>query len=220
MNESVIILDSDSDEDLGILGQLKAERLDSPARQSIPAKKSPTRKTVQNITDVLPFLNSVIPAEASYPILAIEPPPAVESTNKSDAVVIQKIPSCPELPEMNFELFSSDNDDDDEPLQELVQRKVSSESNAERNQSAENDDCAIVDPPIRPNSPDSGEISENVDEDISVRVDQLAESFTLTHPRHSCPKFNKFQFTEIKNHILPENEKFCPKCFCYLCEVE
>ena len=53
MNESVIILDSDSDEDLGILGQLKAERLDSPARQSIPAKKSPTRKTVQNITDVL-----------------------------------------------------------------------------------------------------------------------------------------------------------------------
>ena len=206
MNESVIILDSESEDDLGILGQLKAERLDSPAR-----------KTVQEKTDVIPL---PIPAIPSCPILAIEPPYGVESTNKSDAIVIQQIPSCPKMPEMNFELYSSDNDDDDEPLEELVQRKVSSESNSERKQSTENDDCAIVDPPIRPNSPDSGEISENVDEDLSVRVDQLAESFTLTHPRHSCPKFNKFQFTEIKNHILPENEKFCPKCFCYLCEVE
>ena len=213
MDESVIILDSESDDDLGILGQLKAERLDSPAR-----------KPVQNKTDLIPcplLPIPVIPAEAdSRPILAIEPPNADESTKQPDATVIQQIPSCPKMPEMNFDLINSDNDDDDEPLEDLVQRKVSSESNPERNQSAENDDCAIVDPPIRPNSPDSGEISENVDEDLSVRVDQLAESFTLTHPRHSCPKFNKFQFTEIKNHILPDNEKFCPKCFCYLCEVE
>ena len=87
---------------------------------------------------------------------------------------------------------------------------------------APEDDCAIIEPPpIRPNSPDSGEnLSENVDEDISVRVDKLAESFTLPHPRYSCPKFNKFQFTEIKNHIIETNEHFCPKCFCYLCQVE
>ena len=43
MDESVIILDSESDDDLGILGQLKAERLDSPAR-----------KPVQNKTDLIP----------------------------------------------------------------------------------------------------------------------------------------------------------------------
>lgn len=220
MVESVIISDSESDDNLGILDQLKAEKLDSPAR-----------KPVQNGTDVISVPIEQIPAE-DFPILAIEPIQPVESTKKMDAVVIpscppvltEQIPSCPPL-----ELINSDNDDDDEPLEDLVQRKVSTETNNERNQFAENseqnqfagiDDCAIVDPPIRPNSPDSEEMSENVDEDISVRVDQLAESFTLTHPRHSCPKFTKFQFTEIKNHIILENEQFCPKCFCYLCEVE
>ena len=205
MDESVVILDSESDDDspLGILGQLKAERLDSPAR-----------KPAQNNSDVTPSSNEPHTVEAC-PVLAIEPAYPAKNIETTDKVVTQTIPSCP-----NFELFNCDNDDDDEPLEELVQRKVSSETNPEQNQEDENDDCAIVDPPIRPNSPDSGEISENVDEDLSVRVDQLAESFTLSHPRHSCPKYNKFQFTEIKNHIIKDNEQFCPKCFCYLCEVE
>ena len=213
MDTSVIILDSESDDDapFGILGQLKAERINSPERNP-----------VQNTNENIPFPPPIHPNNSieACPVLAIEPAHPVESSiQPTNEVVSQAIPSCPDL-------FNSDNDDiddDDEPLEELVQRKVSSESNPERilTQPVENDDCEIVDnPPIRPNSPDSGEISEDVDEDLSVRVDQLAESFTLSHPRHSCPKFTKFQYTEIKNHIIKENEEFCPKCFCYLCEVE
>ena len=41
----------------------------------------------------------------------------------------------------------------------------------------------------------------------------------MIHARGDCPIY-PFEKTEKEKLVIPANEKYCEKCFCYICDVK
>ena len=58
----------------------------------------------------------------------------------------------------------------------------------------------------------------DMSDDEVVAGDVLKEGDIMIHPRSDCPLY-QFKKTFKQQKIIPENELFCPKCFCYICDI-
>ena len=63
---------------------------------------------------------------------------------------------------------------------------------------------------------DSGESS---DDDLIATGTVVKEAEILVHPRSGCPIY-PFRKTFKEKKVIAKNEKFCEKCFCYICDIE
>merc|ERR1712168_601632 len=61
--------------------------------------------------------------------------------------------------------------------------------------------------------PSDGETAEDV-----VVGDVIKTADIMIHPRSDCPIY-PFKKTFKPTKVIYENEKFCEKCFCYICDI-
>ena len=55
------------------------------------------------------------------------------------------------------------------------------------------------------------------EEDVVVG-DVIKTAEVMIHPRSDCPTY-PFKKTFKPTKVIYENEKFCQKCFCYICDI-
>lgn len=65
---------------------------------------------------------------------------------------------------------------------------------------------------------DDGQDSDS-DDDLVTTGTVLKEAEILVHPRSGCP-IHPFRKTFKEKKIFAKNEKYCEKCFCYICDIE
>ena len=62
-----------------------------------------------------------------------------------------------------------------------------------------------------------GQSAEEDSQDVVVG-DVIKTAEVMIHPRADCPVY-PFKKTFKPTKIIYENEKFCEKCFCYICDI-
>ncbi|CBY20935.1 unnamed protein product [Oikopleura dioica] len=60
---------------------------------------------------------------------------------------------------------------------------------------------------------------ESSDDDLIATGTVVKEAEILVHPRNGCP-IHPFRKTFKEKKVIAKNEKFCEKCFCYICDIE
>ena len=82
---------------------------------------------------------------------------------------------------------------------------------------------STVEPPksvdLKDSDEDSDEQDSDDDEDIITTGTVVKEADILIHPRGGCP-IHPFRKTFKEKKVIAKNEKFCEKCFCYICDIE
>ena len=64
---------------------------------------------------------------------------------------------------------------------------------------------------------DEGRPAEEDGPDVVVG-DVIKTAEVMIHPRSDCPIY-PFKKTFKPTKVIYENEKFCEKCFCYICDI-
>merc|ERR1711917_40324 len=67
------------------------------------------------------------------------------------------------------------------------------------------------------NDGDQGRPAEEDGPDVVVG-DVIKTAEVMIHPRADCPIY-PFKKTFKPTKVIYENEKFCEKCFCYICDI-
>jgi hypothetical protein len=68
-------------------------------------------------------------------------------------------------------------------------------------------------------SEDGQNSGESSDDDLIATGTVVKEAEILVHPRSGCPIY-PFRKTFKETKVIARNEKFCEKCFCYICDIE
>ena len=59
----------------------------------------------------------------------------------------------------------------------------------------------------------------DMSDDEIMPGDVIKEGDVMIHPRADCPIHRNFRKTFKQTKIIPENELFCEKCYCYICDI-
>ena len=58
----------------------------------------------------------------------------------------------------------------------------------------------------------------DMSDDEIVAGDVIKQGDVMIHPRSDCP-VHSFKKTFKQQKVIPENELYCEKCFCYICDI-
>ncbi|CAG5112690.1 Oidioi.mRNA.OKI2018_I69.chr2.g6877.t1.cds [Oikopleura dioica] len=105
--------------------------------------------------------------------------------------------------------MANSNSDNELEMEVIKEARLEKESIVEPQKSVD----------LKDSDEDSDEQDSDDDEDILTTGTVVKEADILIHPRGGCP-IHPFRKTFKEKKVIAKNEKFCEKCFCYICDIE